>query len=62
MQDWPLFSDEDHMGTCTGSALLVLALEQGLTDFMNSHELEPSISRAALDEKLGHLGACKASE
>jgi hypothetical protein len=62
MQDWSLFSDEDHMGTCTGSALLVLALEQGLTDFMTSHELEPSIRRPALDGKLGHLGVCKASE
>lgn len=59
MQDWPLFSDEDHMGTCRGSALLMLALEQGHQAFKNDNILEPLIQRAALDQKLDVSSVCK---
>ncbi|OUM72334.1 hypothetical protein AUC60_18450 [Pseudomonas caspiana] len=58
IQDWTLFSDEDHMGTCRGSALLMLALEQGHEDFRNEHILEPLIQRAKLDQKLDASATC----
>ncbi|WP_141562175.1 hypothetical protein [Pseudomonas sp. ICMP 561] len=59
IQDWTLFSDEDHMGTCRGSALLMLALEQGHEDYQNKNMLEPLIQRAMLNQKLDVLATCK---
>lgn len=59
MQDWSLFSDEDHMGTCKGSTLLMLAIEEGMSEFKTREVLEPLIQRAALDRKLNASGICK---
>ncbi|MCU0125915.1 hypothetical protein N8H41_18230 [Pseudomonas vlassakiae] len=58
MQDWSLFNDEDHLGTCKGSTLMMLALEQGIADFKNSKVLAPEIQRTLLDQKLEASGAC----
>ncbi|MFV3382747.1 hypothetical protein [Pseudomonas sp. NY15354] len=58
MQDWPLFSDEDHLGTCRGSTLMMLALEQGLIEFKSNNVLEPAIQREQLDQRLAASGAC----
>jgi len=59
MQDWSLFSDEDHMGTCKGSTLMMLAIEDGVNQFKTRDVLEPVIQRSVLDQKLNASGICK---
>lgn len=59
MQDWSLFSDEDHMGTCKGSTLLILAIEQGATAFREQQQLEPLININKLNEKMASLNLCQ---
>ncbi|WP_122668437.1 hypothetical protein [Pseudomonas viridiflava] len=59
MQDWPLFSDEDHLGTCKGSGLLMLALEEGTSDFRTRGVLEPSIDVNKLNEHMVRLKLCQ---
>ncbi|MEE5126677.1 hypothetical protein V2J80_16380 [Pseudomonas alliivorans] len=59
MQDWPLFSDEDHLGTCKGSSLLMLALDKGASDFRASGVLEPSIDVNKLNEQMARLNLCQ---
>ena len=51
MDDWSIFSDEDHMDTCIGSGLLTLALEEGYRKFSDGGELFPEIYRSDLQEK-----------
>lgn len=58
MQDWSLFSDEDHLGTCKGSTLMMLALEQGVAEFKADKVLEPTIQRASIDQKLAASDVC----
>lgn len=48
MDDWSLFSDEDHLETCVGSGLLTLALEEGYKRFKIGHEVFPIIERHIL--------------
>jgi hypothetical protein len=48
-EDWSLFSDEDHMETCTGSTLLLEAILQGETMFEEDGLLFPAISRRAVE-------------
>lgn len=50
MQDWSLFSDEDHLGTCKGSTLLMLALDEGLAKFRNQGMLQPVFNVSALSD------------
>jgi hypothetical protein len=45
MSDWALFSDEDHMETCAGVALLQTALTDGHGQFRERGVLLPAISR-----------------
>ena len=59
MNDWSLFSDEDHMGTCVGSGLLVLALEAGANRFEQQHDLYPVIERSDLERDNQHLKECR---
>jgi len=51
MQDWSLFSDEDHMETCVGSGLLTLALDEGYKEYLKGHNLMPNLKRAAIEER-----------
>ena len=53
MADWALFSDEDHLETCAGVALLHAALTAGERRFHERGELLPVISR----EEAARLGA-----
>ncbi|MGO4760926.1 hypothetical protein AB4120_00155 [Cupriavidus sp. 2KB_3] len=46
--DWALFSDEDHLETCTGSGLLTLALEDGYRQFKDRGELLPVVDAQKL--------------
>lgn len=48
-EDWGLFSDEDHMETCTGSILLFEAILQGEAMFEQDGQLFPAISRRAAE-------------
>lgn len=48
MDDWSLFSDEDHLETCIGSGLLTLALEEGYKRYHMGHEVFPKIERRRL--------------
>lgn len=50
MTDWSLFSDEDHLETCIGSGLLILALEAGFKQFEQQNELFPTLERAAIEQ------------
>lgn len=59
MDDWSLFSDEDHMDTCLGSGLLTLALDKGLERFKTDRTLDPVVPRAAVEaESRERLAAC----
>lgn len=51
MNDWSLFSDEDHLETCIGSGLLTLALEEGYMQYRIRHELFPKIERRELQAR-----------
>ena len=46
LEDWTLFSDEDHMETCAGVILLQTALDDGYRQFKQRGELLPVVSRA----------------
>ncbi|TDV45937.1 hypothetical protein EDF87_108148 [Pseudomonas helmanticensis] len=60
MSDWSLFSDEDHMATCVGSGLLLLALEAGVNRFEQKHDLTPVIERSPLEgDSMLRLSSCK---
>ncbi|PTU04296.1 hypothetical protein DBR45_02570 [Pseudomonas sp. HMWF031] len=59
INDWSLFSDEDHMETCVGSGLLVLALEAGAKRFEQQHDLYPVIERPVLERDNKYLEVCK---
>jgi hypothetical protein len=59
MQEWPLFSDEDHLGTCKGSAMLMVALQAGTTAFRSDGTLEPSLSVTELDKSMARLKLCQ---
>lgn len=59
MNDWSLFSDEDHMETCVGSGLLVLALEAGANRYNQQHELYPVLERSALERDNNRLHKCR---
>lgn len=48
VSNWMLFSDEDHMGTCIGSGLLLTAVENGYKEFLSSGTLFPTVTRALL--------------
>jgi hypothetical protein len=52
MQDWSLFSDEDHLGPRKGSMLLMPALEQGIATFHSELVLEPEVDRDQLNQRL----------
>lgn len=59
INDWSLFSDEDHLETCVGSGLLVLAIEAGVKHYEQQQELEPVIARSMVEqEKNKSLEAC----
>lgn len=59
INDWSLFSDEDHLETCGGSGLLVLAIEKGVQRYEQHQELEPVIERTMVEqEKNKDLEAC----
>lgn len=45
MDQWALFSDEDHMETCAGVVLLHAALDGGLQKFRERGELLPAVGR-----------------
>lgn len=51
MEDWSIFSDEDHMETCVGSGLLTLALDEGYQEYLNTHTVMPDIRRSVLEER-----------
>ncbi|MEP7729355.1 hypothetical protein [Marinomonas primoryensis] len=51
MDDWSIFSDEDHMETCVGSGLLTLALEEGGEKSRGTDELFPVIYRSDVQKK-----------
>lgn len=59
ISDWSLFSDEDHLETCVGSGLLVLAIEKGVQRYEQHQELLPVIGRSMVEqEKNEDLEAC----
>jgi hypothetical protein len=45
MDDWDLFSDEDHLETCTGVVLLQGAIADGEHRFLDQGELFPLVAR-----------------
>lgn len=49
MNDWSLFSDEDHMETCLGSGLLTLALEEGYNRFRAVGERRPQVEKIQIE-------------
>lgn len=59
MNDWSLFSDEDHMETCVGSGLLALALDAGANRFDQQHDLYPVIERFTLERDNNRLDKCR---
>lgn len=46
MEDWRLFSDEDHLETCYSSTLLQTVLDAGMQAFQSSGELLPMVPRS----------------
>ena len=57
--DWALFSDEDHLETCTGSGLLTLALEDGYRQFKDKGELLPVVdARKLASAQQARLSQC----
>lgn len=61
IEDWSLFSDEDHLETCVGSGLLTVALEAGYKHAMEHGDIVPKLPRreveAAYAERLSVCGA-----
>lgn len=49
MDDWTLFSDEDHLETCAGSALLLGAIGEGAREFRENGTLLPVVPRARVE-------------
>lgn len=58
MNDWALFSDEDHLETCVGTGLLILALDKGYESFLSEHQLLPVVEQQALQKDNARLGVC----
>lgn len=59
VNDWSLFSDEDHLETCVGSGLLILGIEAGVKRYEQQQELQPVIMRSMVEsEKNPSLAAC----
>ncbi|KTB58727.1 hypothetical protein AO067_21630 [Pseudomonas viridiflava ICMP 13104] len=59
IQNWSLFSDEDHLGTCQGSSLLMLALEDGAAQFRSTGTLTPAVDISKLNERLSRSKLCQ---
>jgi hypothetical protein len=59
MQDWSLFNDEDHLGTCRGSALLALALEEGVSAFRSNGSLDSSFTVSQLNQRMSSFKLCQ---
>lgn len=57
MNDWTLFSDEDHLGTCVGSGLLYKAIQLGYEKFLADGTLFPVIDRSRLPAN-GTMPSC----
>jgi len=51
MDDWSIFSDEDHLETCIGSGLLTLAISDGYEKHYMDDEIILKIDRHALQER-----------
>ncbi|KDD66085.1 hypothetical protein V466_26075 [Pseudomonas mandelii PD30] len=58
MNDWTLFSDEDHLETCIGTGLLILALEKGYESFSSEHQLLPVVEQHMLQKDNTRLETC----
>lgn len=59
MNDWPLFSDEDHLGTCVGTSLMQAAVEEGRAQFARSGTLLPLVDRRQAEAlAAGTIGRC----
>lgn len=54
MNDWSLFSDEDHMETCAGVITLQAAIEQGYQIFKDKNLLYPQVDRNGVSQTLDH--------
>ncbi|MFJ2487794.1 hypothetical protein [Pseudomonas sp. NPDC087639] len=51
INDWSLFSDEDHLETCVGSGLLILAVDAGVKRYEQQQDLQPVIKRSMVEEE-----------
>lgn len=49
MDDWSLFSDEDHLETCAGSTLLLAAIGEGARAFREKGDLLPVVPRERVE-------------
>lgn len=59
MNDWSLFSDEDHMETCVGVVLLQSALEMGYQQFKQEGTYFPKLARPDVEKhSLNQLARC----
>jgi hypothetical protein len=59
MNDWSLFSDEDHMETCVGVVLMQSALEMGYQQFKREGTLYPKLARPDVEKhSLNQLARC----
>jgi hypothetical protein len=58
IDDWTLFSDEDHLETCLGSGLLTFALQRAMQAYREQHVLSPVIERSILQRQSGKLKIC----
>lgn len=51
MEDWSIFSDEDHLETCVGVVLLQSALDAGTDEFKRTGNLLPIVRRERLERE-----------
>lgn len=51
MEDWSIFSDEDHLETCVGVVLLQSGLDVGINEFKRSGTLFPMVRRDQLERE-----------
>lgn len=62
IDDWTLFSDEDHLETCIGVVLLQSALDVGYQQFKREGVLLPRPARAEIQRRSAqHLARCAGS-
>lgn len=60
MEDWSIFSDEDHMETCSGVVLLQSALDIGVEAFNRTGNLMPVVPRDQVERKAAtQLTSCE---